>query len=361
MFSLAVAKFNPENDTACTVSEFLTLFKKNDSYWYQKAAEEGYPKITNPKDLGYSDGQYFKQSVWAHFPVYPLLIRYTERIFNTDFDTSCFIISFVFTVSSFIGFYLLCISVFKISLKESFLYTLVLMFFPFHYYFSMYYTEALFFTFMAFSFVSIAQKKYWLTSLLLIPLTLVRPNGIVTLIPLAVFFIETEGGFNSFFSRYVKFDRSLLLKSLCFLSAPLSLGVYCLYQKQMTDHYFAFVQAQYGWYKEFMIPFMGLFRRGDFATQFNSVYVLLFMALGVFIWKKLPLSLNLLIWISILLPMASGSVACMPRYISMIFPFTIYLASLFIKTKYRFFILGILFCLQLLTFYPWLFSYPFSY
>ena len=361
IFSLAVAKFNPENVTACTTSEFLTLFKKNDSYWYQKAAEEGYPKITNPADLGYSDGQYFKQSVWAHFPMYPLLIRYTERLFDTDFDTSCFVLSSIFTLSSFIGFYLLCISVFKIGEKESFLYTLVLMIFPFHYYFSMYYTEAVFFTFMIFSFVTIAQKKYWLTSLLLIPLTLVRPNGIVTIIPLAIFFIETEGGFKSFFSRYFKFDKSLILKSLCFLSAPLALGVYCLHQKHMTNNYFAFVQAQYGWYKEFMIPFMGLFRRGDFTTQFNSIYVLIFMALGVLIWKKLPLSLNVLIWISILLPMASGSVACMPRYISMIFPFTIYLASLFIKTKYRFFILGVLFCLQLLTFYPWLFSYTFSY
>src|ERR1035437_1417117 len=90
IFSLCVAKFDSEYQTACTTSEFISVFKKNDSFWYQKAAEEGYPKITNPADLGYSSGKYFKQSVWAHFPLYPLLIRYTERLFNLNFDQSCF-------------------------------------------------------------------------------------------------------------------------------------------------------------------------------------------------------------------------------------------------------------------------------
>ena len=361
IFSLCVAKFDSEYQTACTTSEFISVFKKNDSFWYQKAAEEGYPKITNPADLGYSSGKYFKQSVWAHFPLYPLLIRYTERLFNLNFDQSCFILSIIFSLSSFIGFYLLCIHLLKINEKDSFVYTLTLMLFPFHYYFNMYYTEALFFTFLVFSFLSITKKNYWLTGLMLIPLTLVRPNGLITIIPLFIYFMEVEGGFKYFFNRYLKFDKVLILKSLCFLSAPITLGVYCLYQKQMTNHYFAFVQAQYGWYKEFMFPFMGLFRRGDFTTQFNSIYVLVVMVLAVFIWKKLPLSLNVLIWISILLPLASGSVACMPRYISIVFPFTVFITSLFIKSKYRFFILGGLFCLQLLTFHPWLFEHPFSY
>ena len=65
----------------------------------------------------------------------------------------------------------------------------------------------------------------------------------------------------------------------------------------MTDHYFAFIKAQAGWYKEFMFPLLSLFRRGDLATQFNSVYTILFMLLAIVMAKKLPLSLNVLIWI----------------------------------------------------------------
>jgi Gpi18-like mannosyltransferase len=361
MFSLAVARFNPANDTAFTTGEFLTLFKKNDSFWYQKAAEVGYPKITNDRDLGYSEGSDFKQSVWAHFPLYPLLIRYTERIFDCDFEHSCFILSCVFSLSCFIGFYFLCIRLFSSSEKDSFFYTLVFMLFPFHYYFNMYYTEALFFTSMAFSFLALYKKNYLAAAFWFIPLTLVRPNGIVTLIPLLFYFIETEGGFKPVMIRFLSLDKTLVKRSLCFLTAPLAMGVYCLYQKEMTGHYFAFVQAQYGWYKEFMFPFLAFFRQGDFPTQFNSIYVIVVILFCAFIWRKLPLSLNLLIWISILLPMASGSVACMPRYISVLFPITICLAGLLPKNNFRIVSLAVLFCLQLLTFYPWLFMDPFSY
>jgi hypothetical protein len=64
----------------------------------------------------------------------------------------------------------------------------------------------------------------------------------------------------------------------------------------MTGYYFAFSIAQAGWYREFMFPLFAFFRRGDFATQFNSVYTILVIILSAMIWKKLPLSMNLLAW-----------------------------------------------------------------
>ncbi|HWY38255.1 MAG TPA: hypothetical protein VNY73_06830 [Bacteroidia bacterium] len=360
-FSLLVPKFNPKYETACTLDEFLYIFKKNDAYWYEKIAEKGYPKITNDLDLGYSIGPYFKQSEWAQFPLYPLMAGGLEKIFGLSFDQSAFIISLVFSLSSFIGFFLLCLYLFRLDDKTAFFCTLVFMLFPFHYYFSVYYTEALYFSFMAFAFISLNRKIYWLASLLLIPLTLIRPNGTVTVLPLFVYFIETEGGFKLFWKRLLGADKKLMVRSALFFSAPFALAIYCIYQKYMTGHYFAYVMAQYGWYKEFMIPFLGLFRRGDLTTQFNSVYIILVMVLAVFLWKKLPLSMNLLIWLSILLPMTSGSVACMPRYVSVIFPFTVYIGLFLAKMKFRMVICGILFLLQLLVFYPWLLSHPFSY
>lgn len=362
-FALLVSKseINTGYHTELTKAEFISVFKRNDSYWYQKAAELGYPKISNPSDLGYSNGKYFKQSVWAHFPVYPLSIRFIERSLTTDFETSAFVLSIIFSISSFIAFYLLCINVFKINSDDSYIYTMFFMFFPFHYYYSMYYTEAMFFSFLAYSFIFISQKKYMPLSLILIPLTLVRPNGIVCLLPLFIYFIEVEGGFKKLYFEFKTLNWGKISKVLWFLSAPIALGIYCLYQKQMTDHYFAFVKAQAGWHKEFMFPLMGLFRRSDVATQFNSIYALIVMAISIVAWRKFPLSLNILIWISILLPLASGSAACMPRYISVIFPLTVYLTSFLIKTRWKFHILFGVLLLQLLTFYPWLISHPFSF
>ena len=235
------------------------------------------------------------------------------------------------------------------------------MVFPFHYYFSMYYTEAFLFTFLAFSFVTISIKKYWITSLLLIPLVLVRPNGMACLLPLIVYYIEENGGIKKYYNYFKTLNWSKILNLCFFITAPLAILAYCIYQKHMTNFYFAFVKAQSGWYKEFMFPLMGLFRRGDFTTQFNSIYTIIIIALCIFDAKKNSLSMNLLILINIFLPMSSGSVACMPRYISIIFPITLYIGSYFINSKRVSFIFAILLILQLATFYPWLISHPFSF
>lgn len=360
-FALIVSEFKPNYHIECNKTEFFSLFKRNDSSWYQKAAEEGYPKITNPLDLGYSNGKDFRQSVWAQFPFYPLCIRFIEKGLHLDFNYSAFILSIIFSVSGFIAFYLLCIAVFKINIDDSFVYTLFFMCFPFHYYYSMYYTEAVFFTFLGFSFIFIAQKKYGLMSIMLVPLVLVRPNGIVCLLPLFIYFLEEGGGFYQFYSDIKTFNWQKIRNVLYFASAPIAFGLYCMYQKEMTDHYFAFAKAQAGWYKEFMFPLLAFFRNGEFFTQFNSIYTIAVMLVAIATWKKFPLSQNIFIWLTILLPLSSGSVVSMPRYISVIFPLMIYGSSFFVNTKWKYYFVFAALIAQLITFYPWLISHPFSY
>lgn len=361
LFGILATQCSTKHRVEFSSNGFLSLFKRNDSFWYEKAADLGYPRITNPLDLGYSYGKYYKQSVWAFLPAYPLSVRFIEQLFKLDFDQSAFLLSLVFSMSSFIAFYLLCLHVNRFSREESYLYTCCFMLFPFNYYQSMYYTEAFFFACMAFSFVSIASKNYLMSSLLFVPLPLLRPNGIACLLPLFIYFVETEGGFKKIVSDIKTGNRSSVQKSLYFITGPLALGIYCLYQKQMTGHYFAFLKAQSGWYKEFMFPLLGLFRRSDLATQFNSVYAILFMVVAILAGRKLSFSQNVFIWIGLLLPLASGSATGMPRYISMIFPLIIYVSSFLINTKWRYPMLVGFFIIQLVTFYPWIISDPFSY
>jgi hypothetical protein len=68
----------------------------------------------------------------------------------------------------------------------------------------------------------------------------------------------------------------------------------------------------------------------------------------------------LLIWTGLLLPLFSGSVASMPRFISVIFPFTILFGDWLHSFKYKYYMLGLLFFLQLFVFYFWLTRHPFS-
>jgi hypothetical protein len=347
-------------DTPLSFKRYTEITQRNDSGWFKIIAENGYPRITDKKDLGYSNKAEFRQSAWAFFPLYPLMNASLMTIPGFDFSLSGFILSILFSSLAFIGFYWFCENYLR-DKKKAFFSTLVLMLFPFHYYFSMMYTEAVFLFLLVFAFLAILWGKYEYLPILIFPLALVRPNGIIAIIPLYFYFLEENGVVSkSHFSFKLLFSRKIILQSLLFLAGPLAFVLYGLYQEYMTGYFFAFSIAQAGWYREFMLPFLAFFRRGDFTTQFNSVYTILCIILAVFYWKKLPLSLNILVWVSLLLPLFSGSVTSMPRFISVIFPFTIIISGWIYNLKAKYAILVIFFCLQLWVFYYWLVGNSFS-
>lgn len=359
-FAVGVFEFIPSKSFKADYSGLISTLKKNDAFWYEKIALDGYPVIEDKLELGYSEGSEFKQSEWAFYPFYPFLVKTLTNIPGVDYNLSFLLISLIFSLLGFVLFYIFLEGYFN-KPRESLFITLLFITFPFHYYFSVFYTEAIFFCFLMGSFVSIQQKKYWLTSLLIIPLTLIRPNGIILLIPLYLFMLEGEGLFKGGFSLKKIFQKENIFRSLFFLAGPIAFFVYGIYQLEMTGEFFAFSIAQQGWYREFMFPLLALFREGNLANQFNSIYTILFILIAAFSWKKFALSLNVLIWLSLLLPLTSGSVQSMPRFISLIFPFSILVGSWVYTWKYRNVALSVLFLLQLFTYFFWLTDMPISF
>jgi hypothetical protein len=350
-----------ENINANYFNQYINIVKKNDSYWYEKISLNGYSKIKNKRDLGYSEGAKFKQSEWAFFPLYPAINILNEKIFHLNFDTSSLLLSILFSILSIIGIYWFGL-IFLKNQSLAFFNALLIFCLPFSFYYSMFYTEALYFTFMIFSFISIHYKKYILLSLLLIPLTLVRANGIIIIIPLYLYFLERTNLLLNIKSNWKQlFSAKNLIPSIAFLTAPISFFLYCIYQYKMTGFYNAFSIAQDGWYREFTLPFMSFFRRGDLSTQFNSIYTILVILYAFYIRKKLPLSLNILIVLSILLPLCSGSVMSMTRFISVIFPLFLVLSSMIYKIKFNYLILFIILFLHFFSFYGWVIYHPITY
>jgi hypothetical protein len=332
----------------------VTVFFNHDAGWYERIATTGYPKIEDPRDIGYTTPTGCKQTEWAFFPIYPLTVKAVMVVTGADFSHAAFPLSILYCFLCFVTFFFLNKIVLEVPEEKAFFRTLIFAFLPFNYYFSMYFTESLFFTLMACSFIAVKLNKLWMMSLLLIPLSTIRANGLVITLPLFLYYLET---INFQFSRI---NKKIILNSLYFVTAPLAFGAYCLYQKHMTGVYFAFSAAQAGFYRETMFPFLSLFRSGDFTSQFNSVYVLVYMFLIIVFRKKFPLSLNVLLWLSIILPLCSGSVLAIQRYIVPIFPFTIILCDLLEKVKSRAVIFSTLIVLHFLTFYLWIISYPLS-
>ncbi|MGB5030557.1 MAG: hypothetical protein WBO76_00515 [Saprospiraceae bacterium] len=349
------------NAEIISINGYIDIIKRNDVGWYERISSNWYPKISDIRDLGYSEGANFKQSEWAFFPFYPGLIRFTSNVLHIPFNISGLLWSLIFSTLTFIGFYWFCELLIK-DISKAFYATLIFMIYPFHYYFSMMYTEALFLTFLIYSFIAIYYKKELVLLVLLIPLTLVRPNGIFMVIPLYLFFLETRKGI--IYRRIIwqtLITKEIMIRSFIFLMAPICFILYCLYQNYMTGQYFAFSIAQIGWYKKLTFPLLSFFRSGDFQSQFNSMYTLVVCIISIFSFKKISLSLNVLIWLSLLIPLSSGSMISMQRYISVIFPITILVSSYFYQFKFKYAVVAILFALHLFVFSYWLNSNPFSY
>jgi Gpi18-like mannosyltransferase len=349
------------NKKSFSYETVIEVFKRNDAFWYEKIAINGYSSVDQNELIGFNKGSEFTQSEWAFFPFYPILIYITKVSTGLSINTSMLLLSIFFSVLGFAMFYVFTYALYGDSSKSLF-YVLLLLIFPFHYYFSVFYTEAIFVSVLICSFYAIIKRRYLLMSFLIIFLVLTRPNGIILLIPLYLFMLEREGVLVRLKLNFKAIiDKRNVIRTLYFCSGVVAFIVYGAYQQYMTGEFFAFSIAQKGWYRDFMFPFLAFFRHGDLASQFDSVYTIMFILLAIASWKLLPISFNILIWISLLLPLTSGSVLSMPRFISIIFPFIIIIGNYMYRIKFKWGIAGILFILQLISFYFWVDGNPLGY
>lgn len=343
-----------------TIRSYHEMANKNDATWYQGIVDRGYPKIKSERDLGYLDSTGIKQSEWAFFPLYPMLNKGIMLITGLSYNSSAFILSLIFSFLSLIGFYYLSMAYFH-SKQKALTATLVLVLFPFSFYFSMYYTEALFLTLLTFAFISIYHKKLILMSLCLIPLSLIRPNGMIMSLPLLIFYLEQEQvKFDMHFKLKTIFTKKHIRNSIFFALGPITFLIYCVYQYNLTGYFFAFSKAQSGWGRQLSFPWESFFSSGVVASQFNSIYALLIIILFVVGSKKLPFSYWVLAVISIILPLITGSAQSMTRFLIVIFPLFFIISSWISFDKLKW-IIPVLFILHMLSFYLWIISHPLSY
>jgi hypothetical protein len=130
----------------------------------------------------------------------------------------------------------------------------------------------------------------------------------------------------------------------------------------MTGDYFAYFTAQRsGWNKQMMFPLLALFRDGEATQQFLSFYALAFMLILIWSFRKIPLSLQVMAWLMILLPLSGGRVDAITRYIACAFPFMLIFGKILACVRYRGILIAVLLCLHAWTFWYWVTADPFSY
>jgi len=339
----------------------IDILKRNDSFWYEKIAVNGHEKIT-PEELGKCDEDNIEQSYYAFFPLYPIVIGGSMWITGLGFDGVAFFYSIFLMLCLSILMYWYAFIFSNRNSKIAFYSALILLIFPFHYYFSVFYTESLFLVILLGLLISIEYKS--LSGLLILSsmLVLVRPNGLFTLVPVGLYYLEKRT--NSFsigdLIKTIKFKDILKLK--VFAVPVIVFAGYCLYLYFMTGDFFAYKTAQVGWCRETVMPWIPFMEAKDGFDYFRIVYFIFFVGILFFSIRKIPFSLFVFIGMNLAIPLVANSIPS-PRFISVLFVFSILFALKIeklprplIATIFAVMLIG-----QLWSFSYWLDSSPFSY
>jgi hypothetical protein len=287
--------------------------------------------------------------IQAFFPLYPLLIKLFNSIFNNYLVTGL-VLSHLFALTSFYAFYALV----KLDFGQKIAWwsLIFLAFFVSSFYLRSFYNESLFLTLLLTSFWAGKKRYYWLAGILGLLLSATRVVGIFILPSL---WLMIYLGDRQNYQAYFKVSLSAL-----------GLLAYMLYLKwQFGDFlYFFTLQEQFGAsrqsslvsYPQVIYRYLKIFYTGrpidlkyyayvqEFLLSISRLVLLLLATWQS--WKQkayqaLPYLLFALL--AYFLPTLTGNLSSMPRYLLLCFPLFIYLASWMTRVKpvYRFLYLTI--------------------
>lgn len=276
-----------------------------DSFWYLKIVEKGYE---------YQPGQL---SSIAFFPLYPLLIWIFSFILPSP-SLAGWIISTIALIVAGIFLYKL-VSEFhpEVDPLES---IILLLIFPTAFFLTSVYTESLFLALSIAFFYFLFKKKFLISAILLSLASLCRINGLFLFIP---FIYE--------YFMYFRFKRFINPSLLSFLIAPLGIVSFMVYQHIQFGQPLAFLKAQMQWGREFMFnPKHFQFQTASSIANFSTD--LLFLAIGLvtgfILLKRVNKSYGFYVLTTTLVATSTGTLMSIGRFVLILFPIFILIASL---------------------------------
>jgi Gpi18-like mannosyltransferase len=291
----------------------------------------------------------------AFFPLYPALVKSLYYILPIDYFYLGQIISWLSLFGALVFFYKLLLLDYeeKFSLNT----LLYLLLFPWAFFLAAVYTESLFLLLVISGFYYARKQDWAAAGILGFFAALTRISGIF-LLPALLW-------------EYYYQNKKIDARSLCLLLIPAGLGTFSVYLKYKTGSAFAYLQNQAAFGRSLTFPLKTLwldvvnaflfFKHGDILKA--GVYTLglfvVFLAIFLLIKKHKEIRSSYLIfaWLSILLPLSTGTTTSIGRYILNIFPIFVLAALVQNKVfKYSWFILGGIFLITLtFSFVGWYF------
>ncbi len=268
---------------------------------------------------------YSEKIQYAFFPMYPLLIRVINLVFQ-NYLISGLLIS---VVSSFLAIqilYKLVILDFDKKIAEKVILSLLL--FPTAFYFLIVYSEGLFFLLTVSSFYFLRRNKLLLAVIFASLASATRLSGLAVVLAILID-VQINYGINK--------------KNWFVLLSPLGFILYCWFLFQQTNDPLYFLTAENNWQRYLTLPGISFWESirnissGNLnLNNFNIFLDLVFSIFGLgFVirsFRFLPSVYSFYGTISLAFPLFTSTLISIPRFLVVLFPIFILIAL--IKNKY---------------------------
>ena len=306
-------------------------FARYDSGWYYQIAKSGYIFVAGGPSAGIG-----KPGKIAFFPLYPLLMRYTGRLFGPDPANLYFagiVVSWVAFVAAAVALYFL--ARLDLSRRQAERAVLLTAIFPFSFFFGVVYSESLFLLLTILSFYAFRTRRWLAGGIAGALATATRVNGIIMLPALAWIAYRN--------AQPIVRDR--VLAGIGLLLVPMGIGAYSFYIYQLSGNPFEWANSIQRWgYHVGRTPWSAPlellqhltthpyeYLKSDPMGPYDTLYgvtAIAFLLLTPFVWLKFGTAYGLFMLLNLSLPLSSGVFEGLGRYCSVLFPAFILLASI---------------------------------
>lgn len=331
---------NHHNEPISLASAFSTW----DGQHYLYLSEQGYKKGIHPSN--------------AFSPLFPFSIYLINFIIHNNLLAGLLSAN----IASFIGFYMFFLLVKKLYTEEiAYKSLLFLLAFPTSFYFSLIYSEALFFCLAVLFFYFLTEKKLLLASIAAFFLPFVRLFGMAIIFPFITYFFH-EIHEVTLQTQVTTIGKKLLQKKILLVLSPiLAFACTLLLMGKFTGNPFEQFAAQ----RYFIVQYSVL----SFINPLNWIHVFLqwplvihgftnsiidrlffvfFLLSLFFLYKKISFSFFVYALVIGVIPVLSGSFMSYTRHVIVVFPVFILLGIISTEKKWKPFVFPLIHIMLLL-------------
>lgn len=281
-----------------------------DAGWYRAIGMDLYPDHANDPVTG--------QAAWAFFPLYPVVVHYLYVVTKIDMNyLASFLSTLLLGMAEFMGYQYIKMT--RNDSRQGLGYIYFMSFGVYSFYFSSFYTEALYLFLLTCAFYFMQKEEYLKMGMAGALLSLTRNTGIFFCFVILVFWIKKyckqPGGSIGGFMKETVCNYRLIAGTML---VPLGFFSYMVYLKYKVGDAFAFLHVQKAWWRQDLGTVKVV--AGELLDQFPPGYHAICFLISVFLLVSLILKHRRLeeatLPVITLLMASSSSLGSTPRYMA---------------------------------------------